>query len=100
MVLDLGGIGTRIAIFDQDVAADRPSELPEPLPEILKITLCVRIVLGDPQEYRDPPHPGRRLLRPRSERPRCRAAADQRDELTSFHCPMRPASDRNDSTLS
>jgi len=61
----LGGIGVRIAIFDQDVVADRPSELPEPLPENLKITLCVWIVLGDPQQYRDPPHPGRRLLRAR-----------------------------------
>ena len=56
MGLHLGGIGTRIAIFDQDVAAGRPSELPEPLPEILKITLRVRIILGDPQQYRDPPH--------------------------------------------
>jgi len=69
MGLHLGGIGTRIAIFDQDVAADRPSEFPEPLPEILKITLRVRIVLGDAQQYGNSAHP-LALLRARRERPR------------------------------
>src|SRR4029077_8197021 len=83
--LDLGGIGVRIAIFDQDVAADRPSEFPEPLAEILKITLCVRIVLGVPQQYRDPPHPGHRLLRARREGAHDRRAADQRDEIAPPH---------------
>src|SRR5260221_14544467 len=86
MGLHLGGIGTRIAIFDQDVAAGRPSELPEPLPEILKIPLRVPIILGDPQKYRDPPHSGRRLLCARRERPRgCRRTAEQRDELAPPH---------------
>jgi hypothetical protein len=84
MGLHLGWIGTRIAIFDQDIAAGRPSEFPEPLPEILKITLRVRIILGDPQKYRDPPHSDHRhrpaLLRARRKRP-CRRAAEQRDEL-------------------
>src|SRR6266404_9824710 len=84
MGLHLGGIGTRIAIFDQDVAAGRPSELPEPLPEILKITLRVPIILGDPQKYRDSPHSGRRLLRAPRERPIGRSAAEQRDELASL----------------
>ena len=78
----LGGVGTRITIFDQDVAAGRPSELPEPLPEILKVTLRVRVVLGNPQQYRDPPHPGPWLLRARRERPSCRAA-DQRQEMAT-----------------
>src|SRR5438105_14288101 len=87
MGLHLGGIGTRIAIFDQDVAAGRPSELPKPLPEILKITLRVRIILGDPQQYRDPPHSDhwhRRLLRARRDRPH-RRAAEKANELTSPH---------------
>src|ERR1700730_3692082 len=79
---DLDGIGIRIAIFDQDVAADRPSEFPEPLAEILKITLCVRIVLGAPHQYRDPPHPGHRLLRARREGAHDRRAAEKGDELT------------------
>src|SRR5881275_1799523 len=88
MGLHLGGIGTRIAIFDQHVAAGHPSELPEPLPEILKITLRVRIILGDPQQYRDPPHSNHRhrgLLRSRRERP-CRSrAANEHDELAPCH---------------
>jgi hypothetical protein len=85
MGLHLGGIGTRIAIFDQDVAAGRPSELPEPLPEILKITLRVSIILGDPQKYRDPPHSGRRLLRARRDGPRCSRTAEQRKDLAPSH---------------
>src|SRR5712671_2779082 len=85
MGLHLGGIGTRIAIFDKDVAAGRPSEFPEPLPEILKITLRVRIVLGDSQQYRDPPHPCRGLLRSRRERPRRRRPTEQRDEPAAPH---------------
>src|SRR6516165_6392750 len=80
MGLHLGGIGTRITIFDQDVAAGRPSELPEPLPETLKITLRIRVVLGDSQQYGDPPHLVA-LLRVHRERPRHRRAAEQRDEL-------------------
>src|SRR6266566_7083330 len=90
MGLHLGGIGTRIAIFDQDVAAGRPSELPEPLPEILKITLRVWIILGDPQQYRDPPHSDhrhRRLLRPRRERTRDRRATEKRDDL-AYRAPF------------
>src|SRR6516164_5765091 len=84
MDLHLGGIGTRITIIDQDVAAGRPSELPEPLPETLKITLRVRVVLGDSQQYGDPPHLVA-LLRARRERPRSRRAAEQRDEGPAPH---------------
>src|SRR5262245_47428814 len=80
MDLHLGGIGTRIAIFYQDVVAGRPSELPESLPEILKVTLRVQVVLGNPQQYRDPPHP-LGLLRPCRHWPRHRSTAQQRDEL-------------------
>jgi hypothetical protein len=32
----------------------------------------------------------RRLLRARRERPRRSRAADERDELTAFHCPLAP----------
>ena len=84
MGLHLGRIGTRIAIFDQDIVAGRPSELPEPLPEILKITLRVRVVLGNPQQYRDPSH-SVRLLPARGERPRHRCAAKKRNELAPLH---------------
>src|ERR1700720_3100241 len=86
MGLHLGGIGTRIAIFDQDVAAGRPSELPEPLPAILKITLRVRVVLGNPQQSRVPWH-SIRLLRPRRDRPIGRRAAEKANEVSSPHIP-------------
>src|ERR1700720_4753411 len=82
---DLDGIGIRIAIFDQDVAADRPSEFPEPLAEILKMTLCVRIDLGARHQYRDPTHTGHRLLRARREGAHDRRAAEKGDELTPPH---------------
>src|SRR5262245_27455928 len=77
MGLHLGRITTRIAIFDLHVAAGGPSELPEPLPEILKIALRVRIVLGDSQQYGDPPNPCRRLLRACRERRRSRSTTEQ-----------------------
>src|SRR6516225_6465592 len=83
MGLHLGGIGTRITIIDQDVAAGRPSELPEALPETLKITLSVWVVLRDSQQYGDPPHLVA-LLRSCRERPCCRAA-EQRDERAAIH---------------
>src|SRR5262249_52931286 len=44
---------------------------------------CLRIALGKPHQYADAPHRVR-LLRPRCERPRCRAAK-QRDEVPTFH---------------
>jgi hypothetical protein len=92
MGLHLGGIGTRIAIFDQDIVAGRPSELPEPLAEILKITLRVRVVLGNPQQYRDPSH-SVRLLRTRGKRPRDRCAAQRGYQFSSsdvdFHLTPR-----------
>jgi hypothetical protein len=44
--------------------------------------LCVRIAFGDAAEDVNVPHPIG-LLRARRERPRCRSAAEQRDELAS-----------------
>jgi len=82
MGLHLGGIGTRIAIFDQDVVAGRPSELLERFTEILKVTLRVRVVLGNSQQSRDPPH-SVRLLCARRERP-CRRAPNQCDEIAAL----------------
>src|SRR5215470_11854899 len=91
MGLHLGGIGTRITIFDQNVAAGRPSELPQPLPETLKITLRVRVVLRDSQQYGDPPHLVA-LLRSRRERQRRYRAAEHPDEIAPpDHVWMAPA---------
>jgi hypothetical protein len=48
--------------------------------------LKFRIVRGCGQEYADAPHP-LGLLRPRSQRPRDRRAAEKRDELAPPHVP-------------
>jgi hypothetical protein len=47
----------------------------QPLQERADTGLKIRIVCGGGQEYPDAPHP-LRLLRPRRERPRDRAAAE------------------------
>src|SRR5262245_53398436 len=65
------------------VAAVGPTQLREPLREPREVGLCVRIVFAPCHQHADPPHPVR-LLRARRERPR-RRAAEQRDELASFH---------------
>src|SRR5262245_17584685 len=49
-----------------------------------------RVVLGMRHQHADPPLP-LRLLGARRERPRGRGAAEQRDELASFHVWMAPA---------
>ena len=56
--LHLDSVGARIALFDLDRPADRPSERVECVPERLKITLRVRVVLGDPQNHSSSPHRG------------------------------------------
>src|SRR5262249_57595540 len=50
-------------------------------------------IVGDgTQEHSDPPHP-LALLRARCERPRDCRAAEQRDELATFHCQWLPCFD-------
>jgi hypothetical protein len=41
-----------------------------------------RVVLGNPQQYRDPPHSVRRLLRARRERPSGSRAAKRDNEIS------------------
>ena len=43
----------------------------------------VHVAFGEYRKHTDPPH-AFGLLRPRRERPRCRRAAEQRDELASL----------------
>src|SRR5262249_53261681 len=71
------------AIHDPSVAA-RPPEPLESLPERANLRLCVGVDLGEPRQHSNPPHPFR-LLRPRRERPRRRAAAEQRQEFPPSH---------------
>jgi hypothetical protein len=54
------------------------------LPKRCDASLSFRIVFSEPHQYPDAPH-SLRLLRVRRQRPR-RRAAQQRDELASFHC--------------
>ena len=72
------------AILDPHVAAIGPAQLLQPLQERRVASLPFRIVRGQIHEYTDAPH-SLGLLRPRRERPRCRRAAEQRDELAPPH---------------
>src|SRR5260370_27430447 len=75
--------GWRKVSVDADIAAFRPSTLFQPLPECREASLRFRIVLGEPHQHADAPHPDG-LLRARAKRPGCRAA-EKRDELAPFH---------------
>ena len=66
-------VGCRPAILDPGVAALRPPELLEPVPERRNMGLCFQVALGMAHQYTDPPHP-LALLRARRERPSSRTA--------------------------
>src|SRR5262249_22546162 len=61
--------------------ADCPHIAPERFDELID-------VLRSRPQY--PDHRRAALLRARRERPCCGASAEQRDEFTTFHCPMPP----------
>ena len=70
----------RPARLDPKVAAVRPAELLEFLPERRDIGLSFPVALGICHQHTDAPH-ALALLRARRDRPRGRRAAEQRDEL-------------------
>src|SRR5262245_59264084 len=74
----------RPATVDPDAAVVRPSEPLEFLLERGQAGLIFGIVLRSRHQHADPAHP-LRLLRVPGERPRSRRAAEQRDELATFH---------------
>jgi len=78
--LRLIGAGRREAIVDADIAAFRPAEVLEPLPECREASLGLGVVLGVADEHPDPPYLAA-LLRTRRERQHGRRAAEQGDEL-------------------
>src|SRR5262245_25586002 len=82
MSLNVAGIGP--AGIDPQVAALAPSQLAERLCERGEPGLPLGIVRGDIREHADAPR-AFDLLRARRERPREGRAADERDELASFH---------------
>jgi hypothetical protein len=66
------------------VARVPPAELLEPFTECSDPSLSFRVALTIGHQHADPPHP-LALLRARRERPSCRRAAEQRDELAAPH---------------
>jgi hypothetical protein len=66
-----------------DVAALRPPELREFLPERRDIPLRFLVALSKAHQHADPPHPVR-LLRTRNKRPTSRTA-EKRHELAPLH---------------
>jgi hypothetical protein len=74
------------SIMDDDVLVLLVSALAQTSSQAVNLASILRV--REHAEKADPIGlPG--CLRARRERPRCRAA-DQRDELTAFHCPMSP----------
>jgi len=84
---------------DLNVAPFRPSKLLETLAERGQVVMKFRVVLGMRHQHADPPFP-LGLLRVRDERPRGRRAAEQRDELATFHSITSSASANNLSGIS
>ena len=73
------------ARVDSNVAAFRPPELLESLPECGQVSLKFRVALGMRHQHADAPHVA--LLRMGREWPRRRRAAEKRDELAPLHLP-------------
>src|SRR5262249_42012374 len=71
-------------MFDADVAPFDPSERRESLLKGSDASLVLRIAVGKSVQKGDPAHSSARL-RGRRQRPRCRRAAEQRDELAPVH---------------
>src|SRR5262249_50767041 len=78
------------SIVDPHVVADSPAQLLQPLMESCEARLSFSIIGDGIHEHADPPYPVR-LLRACRERPCSSRAAEQRDELASFHVWMAPA---------
>src|SRR5262249_3089838 len=81
--LDLTQISTRVSMLDSDIAVLGPAERLETLAKCNDPTQHFGIVLGVWMQECDVRQP-LALLRARRERPR-RRAAEQRDEVASFH---------------
>jgi hypothetical protein len=77
------GIAHAPAIIDPHIAPDGPAQFLEALHERGEAGLRLRLVRGRIHEHADAPHP--LLLRVRRERPSCRRAADERDEVAASH---------------
>jgi hypothetical protein len=72
------------SIFDPQIAADNPSCFLQSLVKCRHTGLYLGIVRSDTRKHADATH-FLTLLRARRERPACRRATDQRDELATLH---------------
>src|SRR5262245_36449008 len=87
--LRIGGV--RPASIDPQIAAVHPAQFLQLLDERSALRPSFRIALRPAHQYADAPHP-LRLLRARRERPCDSRAAEQCDELASFHSIISSAS--------
>src|SRR5262249_43463682 len=78
------GIAASPTRLDSQIAALHPAEPPQFSLKRRKAPVHFRIVSHGDLQHADPPH-ALGLLRPRRQRPRCRRAAEQRDELAAVH---------------
>jgi hypothetical protein len=67
-------------VVDEHIATFRPAQGVEALSECRETSLGFCVLLGVTDKHSEPP----RLLRTRSERPRCRRAAEERYELAAL----------------
>jgi hypothetical protein len=72
------------APVDTNVAALDPTKTSKRFPKCSDEALALPVTLRKSHQHADPSHP-LRLLRARRERPRGRRAAEERDEIASFH---------------
>src|SRR5262249_60861522 len=72
----------RKAVIDKHAAPFLPAFSLKCLPECHEPRLYLRVTFGVADEH---PDPAGRLPRKRRERPRCRRASEQRDELAPSH---------------
>jgi hypothetical protein len=79
-------------VLDRDVLALDDAGFAEPFAERSDTARLGRAVADESDDRH------RRLLRARRERPRCRRAAEQRDELAAFHQQFLPCFEAEDST--
>src|SRR5215470_4260669 len=94
--LRIGGV--RPASVDPQIAAVHLAQFLQLLDERSALRPSFRIALRPAHQYADAPHP-LTLLRARRERPCCRCAAEQRDELAASHSITSSARSRNDSGI-
>jgi len=94
------GAGRCPTSVNPNIAAFRPPELVESVPECREKALCFQVALGEAHQHTDPPHP-LCLLRMSGERQSDRNTTEPGDELPSSHQlrPLATSGRSNDADL-